>query len=91
MKLTRELLKAYKQAVSAAIGNRSAGEIAYDNAVVAEMNRGLNPEAAIVRAGISHPDEALQITPDNRNDLIARFEFLQEHDKLMRMVRNNKH
>jgi hypothetical protein len=87
MKLDRQMLAMYKAAAQAAIGERTSDEIAYDKAVIDGINRGLSTEDAIAHAGVMYPEEALQITDDNRADILARFDFLKEHEKLMRMLR----
>lgn len=87
---TKQLLELYRSTVAQVLGDRTPAEIAYDDAVVDGMNRGLPIDVAMSNAGQLFPTEALAMTDDNRQDLTARFEFLKEHAVLMKQLKKQR-
>jgi len=90
MKIEKELIKMYMAAAAAVIGERTPGEAVYDDAVVAAMNEGLSIQDALARAGQEHPEEAMTVTEEDLPDLRARYEYLQEHARLMGLIKKRK-
>jgi len=73
----------YLESARAIIGARSPGEIAYDNAVVANLSAGMNIKKAIAIANRKHPKEALLPKPEHWEDLANRYEYLREHKVIL--------
>ena len=87
-----KMLKQYLERASDIIGERTASEIAYDDAVVESLTMGLPIEAALTKAGQKHPSEALQWDAGNIGDLAARYDYLKEHADIMRKLQaKNRH
>jgi len=80
-------LKAYLARASEIIGDRTSGEIAYDDAVVEALNQGRTIKEAIAIASGKHPDDALQWDEDNISDIAAHYEYLRQHMRIMRTIR----
>lgn len=81
-----KMLEQYLERANEIIGERTAGEIAYDDAIVEFLNMGLPIEAALANAGQKHPGEALQWDASNIDDLAARYDYLKEHASIMRKL-----
>jgi hypothetical protein len=81
-----KMLKQYLDRSKEIIGDRSAGEIAHDNAVVECLNMGLPIEAALTNAGQKHPSEAIQWDFSNINDIAAHYGYLKEHEEIMKKL-----
>ncbi len=79
-------INAYLQAAREIIGERSPGEIDYDNAVVANLTAGMSIKKAIAAANHQYPEEALSPAPDHWNDLAARYEYIREHKVMLRKL-----
>jgi hypothetical protein len=80
------LINAYLQRAREIIGERSTGEIKYDNAVVANLSAGLNIRKAIAAANRQFPAEALQPRAEHWADLSARYEYIREHQTMLRKL-----
>ncbi len=59
---------------------RTSDEVAYDNAVIKEPKKGETMKNALDIAAQSYPDEALQYTDENIDDIQAHYEFLLNHE-----------
>ncbi len=81
-----KMLKQYLDRAKEILGERTAGEIAYDNAVVDALNSGLSLEAALFLAGQHHPDEAMQWDSSNINDIAAHYDYLKTHKQIMKKL-----
>jgi hypothetical protein len=79
-------IKAYLDRAAEIIGDRTSNEIAHDDAVVEELNRGRTIKEALAIAGEKHPDEAIKWDDSNIGDIAAHYEYLKEHTHIMRMV-----
>ena len=66
------------------IGNRTAAEIEYDNTVIACLARGMDIQGAIAAANREHPDEALRPKPNQWEDVAARYEYLLQHNEILK-------
>ncbi len=80
------MLKQYLDRAKEIIGERTASEIAHDNAVVDALNSGLPIEAALSLAAKHHPNEALQWDSGNINDIAAHYDYLKQHDQIMKKL-----
>ncbi|MBI3987661.1 MAG: hypothetical protein HY343_12110 [Lentisphaerae bacterium] len=90
MNIKKKMIKAYQAAAAEVIGERTPGEIAYDDKVVEGLNQGLTIHQALARAAETHPMEALQVTEKDMPDISARYEYLREHAKLMLLIEGQK-
>ncbi len=79
-------INAYLQRAREIIGERSPGEIEYDNAVVANLSGGMSIRKAIAAANRQCPEEALKPEPEHWNDLAARYDYLREHKVILRKL-----
>ena len=64
-------INAYLQRAREIIGDRSPSEIAYDDAVVAHLSRGMDIKRAVRAANQDHLEEALKSGPEHWADLTA--------------------
>ena len=81
-----KMLQQYFERAKEIIGERTPGEIAYDDAIVEFLNMGLPIEAALANAGQKHPSEALQWDASNIDGLAARYDYLREHADIMKKL-----
>ena len=85
-----KFMKAYLDRASELIGDRTAGETAYDDAVVEALNLGRPIEEALSMAGRKHPAEAISWDNSNIGDLAAHYDYLKEHARIMGMLRKRR-
>ena len=81
-----KMLKQYLDRAKEIIGERTASEIAHDNAVVDALNSGLPIEAALSLAAKQHPNKALQWDSGNINDIAAHYDYLKQHEQIMKKL-----
>lgn len=81
--MTQEFIDKYLQRSREIIGDRSPGEIAYDDEIVAGLENGLQIADALKSANGKFPGEALQIDKSMLPDLKARYDYLAEHRKIL--------
>ena len=79
-------IDAYLERAREIIGERSAGEVDYDDAVVRNLSAGMSIRKAIAAANKEHPEEALQPGADDWSDVAARYEYLREHKVILRKL-----
>ena len=79
-------INAYLERAREIIGDRSQGEIEYDNAVVAHLSTGMDIRRAIAAANQKYPEEALRPDPDDWADLAARYEYIEEHKVILKRL-----
>lgn len=84
------MLKVYLARAREIIGERTAAEVAYDDAVVAGLEIGLPIEAALANAGQTHPAEALSWNADTIEDITAHYDYLKEHALIMRKLQGRQ-
>lgn len=77
-----DFLKQYVERANEIIGERTPDEEKYDREVIRWMRRGKNIGKAITKANAKYPTEALQIDPDNLEDVQAHYEYLAEHEAI---------
>ena len=68
------------------IGNRTQEEEGYDNEVIRWLRKGKNIRKALKKANKKYPKEALQIDESNINDVAAHYEYLLEHEDIIRKI-----
>ncbi len=82
----KELIDSYlKDTVefSSMLGERTAGEVAYDNEMVIGLRRGLSIKRALELAGEKYPDDALKWDDETINDIKAHYEYLMNHEDIL--------
>ena len=84
--MTADVINAYLDRAREIIGERSPAEKAYDDEVVAGLDKGLGISAAIKAANAKFPDEALQFDSTTQEDIQEHFEYLAEHMKILRRL-----
>ncbi len=80
----------YLAGAAAVIGERTPMEIAYDDAIVEGLNRGLSLQLAMTQAGAKYPDEALQVLAADFAEMTARYEYLREHARILKLLKKRK-
>ena len=68
------------------IGERTQDEIRYDNEVLKWLRKGRNIRKAIDKANKKYPNEALEFVDSNINDIAAHYEYLLQHENIMRKI-----
>ena len=82
----KELIDSYLKGTaefSSMLGERTAGEVAYDNEVVIALRRGLSMKRALELAGGKYLDEALQWDDETMNDIEAHYKYLMTHEDIL--------
>ncbi len=81
----KDLIQFYNQVSSEfeeTLQDRTAAEVAFDDRVIAELNKGKSIKQALNAAAKALPDEALQWTEDNIDEIAAYYEFLVNHEEI---------
>ena len=68
---------------SSMLGERTPGEVAYDNEVVIGLRRGLSIKGALELAGEKYPEDALKWDDETINDIKAHYEYLMNHEDIL--------
>jgi hypothetical protein len=79
-------INAYLKRAREIVGDRSQLEIDYDNTVVAHLRSGKDIKSAIRAANQEHPEEALQPGADHWTDLADRYDYLLEHQTILKKL-----
>ena len=79
-------MKEYLQRAKEIIGDRSQAEIVYDDDVLRGLRSGKDVAAAIMQANEKYPDEALQVDETTIDDVASHYEFLLEHEAIMKKM-----
>jgi hypothetical protein len=82
-----DLLRQYLARADEIIGERTKDEIRYDNEVIRYLRRGKNITKAIAKANEKYPSEALAISEELLPDIHARYEYLLEHEEIMKKMK----
>ncbi len=85
----KELLDAYLDSAaefSAMLKERTPGEIAYDNEVVAGLRSGLPITKALELAGEKYPNEALQWDENTIAEIKDHYEYLMNHEDILSKI-----
>ena len=81
-----DILKQYTERAKEIIGERTPDEEKYDREVTRWMRRGKGITKAIAKANAKYPTEALQIDNDNLADVQAHYEYLTEHEAIIKKL-----
>lgn len=68
-------------------GERTPAEERYDKEVVRWLGKGKSIKKAIAKANQKVPSEALSVNDENSADVEAHYEYLAEHESIMRKVK----
>ena len=82
-----DIRKQYELRAKEIIGDRSKAEEQYDDEVLRGLRSGSNIRDAIARANAKYPAEALAVDVSSEQDVASHYEFLLEHEKIMKMAR----
>ena len=80
------ILEQYLQRSQEIIGNRTKDEERYDKEVLRWLRKGKNIKKAIGKANEKYPTEGLEVDTSNINDVAARYDYLLEHENIMRKM-----
>ena len=82
----KDLIESYLKdtaGFSSMLGERTPGEVAYDNEVVIGLRRGLSIKRALELAGEKYPEDALKWDDETINDIKAHYEYLMNHEDIL--------
>jgi len=85
-----KIVKAYLDNAAEIIGDRSPSEKAYDDAVVDALRQGKTIKESLAIAGKQFPDEALQWSDDNIEEIAAHYDYLRNHSDILKMIEVHK-
>ena len=81
-----DLLEQYLDRANEIIGYRTKEEERYDKEVLRWFRKGKDIKKAINKANRKYPKEALEVDNDNINDVAAHYDYLMEHDNIIRKI-----
>jgi hypothetical protein len=82
-----DILQQYLARADEIIGERTQDEIKYDNEVLRYLRRGKNITKAMAKANEKYPSEALAISEELLTDIQSRYEYLLEHEEIMKKMK----
>ena len=81
-----DILNQYLQRSQEIIGDRTKEEMRYDKEVLRWLRKKKKIQKAIERANKKYPKEALEIDDETINDVAAHYEYLLEHENIMKRM-----
>ena len=81
-----DLINQYLQRSQEIIGDRTREEVRYDKEVLRWLHKGKKIQKAIERANKKYPKEALEVNDRTINDVAAHYEYLLEHENIMKKL-----
>ena len=81
-----DLLDHYLQRSQEIIGDRTREEIRYDQEVLRWLRKGKKIQKAIERANKKYPKEALEVNKKTINDVAAHYDYILEHENIMKKM-----
>lgn len=81
-----DFLEQYLNRANEIIGDRTKEEERYDKEVLRWLGKGKSIQKAINKANQKYPKEALEVDADNINDVAAHYDYLLEHDNIIRKI-----
>ena len=70
---------------------RTKNEIAYDNLILEELRKATAIRKALEIAGKKYPDEALQYSDDNIEDIHSHYDYLLNHEIIKNRIEQITH
>jgi len=83
-----DFMEQYLDRANEIIGDRSKEEEQYDKEVLRWLRKGKGIKKAINKANQKYPKEAMEVTTDNINDVAAHYDYLLEHENIIRKISN---
>ena len=81
-----DYLKQYLDRANGIIVDRTRDEEQYDKEVLRWLRKGKGIKKAINKANQKYPKEALQVDDSNINDVAVHYDYLLEHDNIIRKI-----
>ena len=81
-----DLFSQYLQRSQGIIGDRTREEMRYDKEVLRWLRKGKKIQKAIEKANKKYPKEALEINDKTINDVAVHYEYLSEHENIMKKM-----
>ena len=81
-----DFLEQYLNRANEIVGGRTKEEERYDKEVLRWLRKGKGIKKAINKANRKYPKEALEVDDDNINDVAAHYDYLMEHDNIIRKI-----
>jgi len=81
-----DILEQYLQRSQEIIGNRTKDEERYDKEVLRWLRKGKSIRKAINKANKKYPKEALSVDKSNLNDVASHYDYLLEHENIIRKI-----
>ena len=88
-----DIIDSYLQSTTefdAQLRQRTADEIAYDNAILDELRKGSSIEKSLDIAAEKYPNEALQYDDNSIDDIKAHYEYLLNHEAIKNRIRQKR-
>jgi hypothetical protein len=82
-----ELVEEYVARAAEIIGERTPGEEKFDREVLRWLEKGKHIRKAIAKANDKYPREALKIDDASLPDVQSHYEYLLEHDRIVRRLK----
>ena len=81
-----DFLEQYLDRANEIIGDRTKEEERYDKEVLRWLRKDKGIKKAINKANRKYPKEALEVDDDIINDVAAHYDYLMEHDNIIRKI-----
>ena len=81
-----DFLEQYLDRANKVIGDRTREEEGYDREVLRWLRKGKDIQKALRKANQKYPEEALEISDDSIKDVAAHYDYLLEHDNIIRRI-----
>ena len=81
-----DILNQYLQQSQEIIGDRTREEVRYDKEVLRWLRKGKKIQKAIERANKKYSKEALEVDRKTINDVAAHYDYLLEHENIMKKM-----
>ncbi len=85
-----KILKAYLDNAAEIIGHRSPSEKAHDDAVVDALRQGKSIKESLAIARAKFPDETIEWSDSNIDEIAAHYDYLRNHGDILRMIEVHK-
>ena len=82
-----DIIQQYLERAAEIAGDRTLGEERYDREVIRWIGKGKSIKKAIAKANEKSPAEALVVEDALLPDLQARYEYLLDHERIMRRLK----
>lgn len=81
-----EFLEQYLNRANEIIGDRTKDEERYGKEVLRWLRKGKGIKKAINKANKKYPKEALKVDDNTINDVASHYDYLLEHDNIIRKI-----